>query len=211
MFDYFDYFALNTDYGSSRTRKFSDIYPTFDSFQTAWNDTVFSQQETELSQHISEDSSNDAPQNLLLIYQLLLARYANSTIASSDENRFSLQCMATIFQYAPTWLKRLEIQETLQKMDLTSDAFLKGSSVVTNVSLNPSEDPATDTLDPLSTVNQQTVTGQKRDKFKALAILEELLRTDVTGEFLNRFRPLFRKIGSPQRPLFYLTTEENEE
>lgn len=204
---YLNFFTQNTDYGSSRTRSFADIFPDFETFQSVWNQTTFSQQATALNESIPEGG---AAQNLLLIYELLLARYANSTIASSDENRFALQCMATIFQYAPAWIKRLEIQHTLHEIDLSSDEFLRGSSMISNVSLNPSEDPATDTMTPLSTINQQNVNIQKRDKFKALAILEELLKTDITGAFIDRFRPLFRTIVAPQRPLFYTTeTEEN--
>lgn len=206
--NYLNFFAQHTDYGSSRTRSFADIFPTFEVFQSAWNNTVFSQQAVALSQTIPEADS-EGPQNLMLIYQLLLARYANSTIASSDENRFVLQCMATIFQYAPAWIKRLEIQHTLHEMDINSEEFLRGSSMINNISLNPSEDPGTDTMDALSTINQQNINTQKRDKFKALAILEELLKTDITGAFLDKFRSLFRVIVAPQRPLFYTTEEPN--
>ena len=200
MLDYFNFFTQHTDYGSSRTRSFADIFPDFETFQSAWSQTVFSQQAVALSQTIPEADS-EGPQNLMLIYQLLLARYANSTIASSDENRFILQCMATIFQYAPAWIKRLEIQHTLHEMDLNSEEFLRGSAMISNISLNPSEDPGTDTMSALSTINQQNTNIQKRDKFKALAILEELLKTDITGAFLDRFRSLFRTIVAPQRPL----------
>lgn len=205
--NYLNFFAQHTDYGSSRTRKFADIFPDFETFQTAWNNTTFSQQAVALSQTIPE---GEGPQNLMLIYELLLARYANSTIASSDENRFMLQCMATIFQYAPAWIKRLEIQHTLHEMDINSEEFLRGSSMINNISLNPSEDPGTDTMDALSTINQQNINTQKRDKFKALAILEELLKTDITGAFLDKFRSLFRVIVAPQRPLFYTTEEPNQ-
>lgn len=207
---YINFFALNTDYGSSRTRSFADIFPDFETFQAAWTATVFSQQAVALSQEIPEtqtDPNAQGPQNLMLIYQLLLARYANSTIASSDENRFTLQCMATIFQYAPAWIKRLEIQHTLHEMDLDSNEFLRGSAMITNISLNPSDEPSTNDMEPLSTINQKNENIQKRDKFKALAILEELLQTDITGAFIDRFRPLFRTIVAPQRPLFY-TTED---
>lgn len=204
--NYLNFFTQHTDYGSSRTRSFADIFPDFETFQNAWNNTVFSQQAVALSQTIPE---GEGPQNLALIYELLLSRYANSTIASSDENRFVLQCMATIFQYAPAWIKRLDIQHTLHEMDLNSEEFLRGSSMISNISLNPSEDPANDTMAALSTVNQQNVNTQKRDKFKALAILEELLKTDITGAFIDKFRPLFRIIVAPQRPLFYITEEPN--
>lgn len=209
MTDYFNFFTENTDYGSSRTRSFAEIFPTFDEFQEMWNDTTFSYQASALNQRVPEGGKDEGPQNLMLIYELLMSRYANSTIASSDENRFKLQCMATIFQYAPAWIKRLEIQHTLHEMDITSEEFLRGSSQIHNVSLNPSESPSTDDISPLSTINQQNVNTQKRDKFKALAILEELLKTDITGAFLDKFRNLFRIIVAPQRPLFYTTQEEN--
>ena len=205
--NYLNFFTQHTDYGSSRTRSFADIFPNFETFQTAWNNTTFSKQAVALTQTIPESGQTDGPANLLLIYELLLSRYANSTIASSDENRFILQCMATIFQYAPAWIKRLEIQHTLHEMDLTSEDFLRGSEQIFNTSLNPSEDPSTDTLAHLSTINQQNVNIQKRDKFKALAILEELLQTDITGAFIDKFRYLFRIIVAPQRPLFYITEE----
>lgn len=201
--NYLNFFYENTDYGSSRTRSFADIFPDFETFQNAWNETAFSEQAVALTQTVPEGGPTEGPQNLLLIYQLLLARYANSTIASSDENRFVLQCMSVIFQYAPAWIKRLEIQHTLHEMDLNSEEFLRGSAQILNTSLNPSEGPKADAMDALSTINQQNVNIQKRDKFKALAILEELLKTDITGSFIDRFRPLFRTIVAPQRPLFY--------
>lgn len=209
MLNYFDFFTQHTDYGSSRTRSFADIFPTFETFQTAWNDTTFSKQAVALSQTIPESGEGEGPQNLMLIYELLMAEYANSTIASSDENRFMFQCMSIIFQYAPAWIKRLEIQHTLHEMDLSSDEFLRGSMAIFNTSMNPSIGPGTDTMDTLDTINQQNVNIQKRDKFKALAILEELLKTNVTGEFVKRFRPLFRTIVAPQRPLFYTTEEQS--
>ena len=202
---YFDFFAQNTDYGSSRTRSFSDIFPNFEAFSNSWNMTTFSQQAVALGKDIPEGGEN-AASNLRLIYELLLSRYANSTIASSDEGRFVLQCMATVFQYAPAWIKRLEIQHALHEMDIESNEFLYGSSQIVNTSFNPSEVPSEDYFETLSTINQQNVNMQKRDKFKSLAILDELLRTDITSMFLDKFRGLFRTIVAPQRPLFY--TEE---
>lgn len=202
---YINFFAEHTDYGSSRTRSFADIFPTFEEFQNAWKATTFSKQAVALIQEIPEGGT-DGASNLLLIYELLLARYANSTIASSDEGRFTLQCMSTIFQHAPAWIKRLEIQHTLHGMNVDSEEFLHGSLQIFNKSFNPSDDPSTDSFKALSTINQQDVNLQKRDKFKALAILDELLRTDITAIFLDKFKYLFRIIVAPQRPLFY--TEE---
>lgn len=49
MLDYFNFFTQHTDYGSSRTRSFADIFPDFETFQTAWNSTTFSQQAVALT------------------------------------------------------------------------------------------------------------------------------------------------------------------
>ena len=198
--NYLNFFTLHTDYGSSRTRSFSDIFPDFETFQSTWGQTSFSEQAVALNQDIPEGKGIS---NLRLIYELLLGRYANSTIASSDESRFTLQCMSTIFQHAPAWIKRLEIQHTLHEMNLESDEFLHGAWQINNLAMNPSSDPSDDDYHTLKNLNQQTVNMQKRDKFKALAILDELLRTDITDDFLNKFKYLFRVMVSPQRPLFY--------
>lgn len=203
---YFNFFTQHTDYGSARTRTFAQIFPTFEEFQAFWNLTTFSKQAVALSQVIPE---GEGPQNLNLIYELLMAEYANSNIASSDENRFKFQCMSLIFQYAPAWIKRLEIQHELHEMDLGSDEFLRGSMSVFNTALNPETGPGTDSLDTISTINQQNVNIQKRDKFKSLAILAELLETNITDEFIRRFKVLFTYIVAPQRPLFYTTEVHN--
>ena len=208
----FNFFQSGSLFGNYPTRKFSDIFPTFESFQAMWNSTSFSKQAVALTQQIPEGGTEttEGPQNLFLIYELLMAEYANSHIKSFDENRFMFQCMSLIFQYAPAWIKRLEIQHTLHELDLNSEEFLRGSTQIFNTSLNPGTGPVNDSLDILKTVNQQNANIQKRDKFKALAILEELLRTNVTAEFIRRFQPLFATVTSPYEALYY-TTEITEE
>lgn len=51
------------------------------------------------------------------VYWLLMAKYANSSIASSDPNQFKLKVWMTIFEYAPAWKGRIQIQEQLFKLD----------------------------------------------------------------------------------------------
>lgn len=73
MFDY-------SLYGNYRNRKFSEIYPDFATFKANYKIAIpdgfmsYSLTDTELT----------------AIYALLLSRYANSTISSSDEGRFKL-------------------------------------------------------------------------------------------------------------------------
>ena len=48
--------------------------------------------------------------NATTLYYLLYAKYGNSPIANFDENQFKYKIFTIIFQYGPTWEKRLDIQ-----------------------------------------------------------------------------------------------------
>ena len=61
------------------------------------------------------------------LYYLLYARYGNSPIANYDVEQWKYKIFSVVFQYGPTWEKRLEIQKTLREMqlsDLTDDGAL---------------------------------------------------------------------------------------
>lgn len=176
-------------YGNFRARTFSDIFDSFDVFETEFENTVFSADIGEI--------------NLDLVYYLLYARYGNSTIASSDENQFKYKLFSTIFMYAPAWAKRLEIQKSL--IGLTEDEILTGSTAIYNQALNPSQAPTTQTLEELTYINQQNTTKYKKSKLEGYAILEELIKTDVTEEFIGKFKKLFITVVEPDYPLWYRT------
>lgn len=141
--------------------------------------------------------------NLELIYYLLASRYGNSTIASSDENRFKWQLCATIFQYGPTWAQELEIQKTIRNTEL--ETFREGNRQITNQAENPSTVPSTVDTEELNYVNNQNVSKTKRSLADAAALKLSLLKDDVTEEFLAKFKTLFLKIVQPERPLWYVT------
>ena len=119
--------CCNSLYGNYRTRKFTEIYDTVDKFLNDYN-TV----------GIPTTITTDTARTL---YYLLYARYGNSSIANNDENQFKYKLFSIVFMYAPTWEKRLEIQQTLR--ELTEDEILKGSKQITNHSYNPSTEPST--------------------------------------------------------------------
>ena len=58
--------------------------------------------------------------NATTLFYLLYARYGNNPIANYDENQFKYKMFSVIFQYGPTWEKRLSIQETLRGMSLAA-------------------------------------------------------------------------------------------
>ena len=46
---------------------------------------------------------------------------------------------------------------------------------------------------------------------ESYAVLADLIKTDVTEEFLGRFKKLFLQFVAPQRPLWYGNVEGDEE
>ena len=54
--------------------------------------------------------------SILTTYVLLSARYGNSSISNNDINKFLLKLSSTIFQYGPSWEKRLDVQSTLRQL-----------------------------------------------------------------------------------------------
>lgn len=179
-------------YGSYRTRTFNEIFEG--------NYEVF--------QDKLEEISNDNMTTLLknkvqLVYILLASRYGNSHIANSDENQFILQVYSKLFQFAPTWLKRLEIQESLRNLSI--DELRQGSKAIYNSALNPDQPPSTGALEELTRIASQNTTNYKRSTLEAYAQLVDLLETDITEDFLRHFKKLFIQITAPDYPLLYKT------
>lgn len=147
--------------------------------------------------------------NLELIYYLLLARYSNSVIASSDENRFSYQLFSIIFQYGPTWAKELEIQKGLRALSI--EDFRKGNTNIINMAGNPSGTPSTQYTEELPYIQNQNVAKTTRSIADGYALQLSLLKTDVTEDFLKRFQKLFLTVVEPERALWYATYGEDAE
>lgn len=278
-------------------------------------------------------------QNATTLYYLLYARYGNTPIANYDENQWKYKMFSIIFQYGPTWEKRLSIQDTLRGLQISdlvdngsfhelfshsaSESSSKtgsdnntrtlnttekntGTAKVANTgtdttastgtqsvahtgtvgttgetediknhAYNPGTSPAQNAYTPLNYINEQnatknnvdsTVTNNLTDattndlqnqtthdttstttndlsradtgtikddrtitdtakadnksqnetttvmtagKLKAYEKLLELLETDVTGEFINKFKTCFKQFVMPERTCIYVT-EDND-
>lgn len=278
-------------------------------------------------------------QNATTLYYLLYARYGNTPIANYDENQWKYKMFSIIFQYGPTWEKRLDVQNTLRGLQISdlvdngsfhelfshsatesssktgSDNNTRtlntterntGTSAVANTgtdttastgtqsvahtgtvgttgetediknhAYNPGTAPAQDAYSPLNYINEQnatknnvdsTVTNNLTDattndlqnqtthnttstttndlsradtgtikddrtisdtakadnksqnetttvmtagKLKAYEKLLELLETDVTGEFINKFKTCFKQFVMPERTFIYVTEDED--
>lgn len=147
------------------------------------------------------------------LYYLLYAKYANSSIASSDPNQFKYKVFATIFEYGPAWLSRLKVQEKLFNVDINAEdpEYLKGSITFNNHAQNPDTEPTTDSFDALEGINAQTTRSVKRGVLEGLEVLSDLIKTDVTEEFLGKFKKLFITVVAPQAPLWYQSIGNSEE
>lgn len=139
--------------------------------------------------------------NLTTVYYLLFARYASNHINSDYPEQWKMKVMSTIFKYGPTWAKRLQIQENVRSM--SDSDILKGDIAIYNNAMNSDTTPSTATWDTLEGINSQNVTLRKRGQLEAYALVDTLLKTDVTNEFMEKFENLFNFIASPQIPLWY--------
>lgn len=277
-------------------------------------------------------------QNATTLYYLLYAKYGNTPIANYDEQQWKYKMFSIIFQYGPTWEKRLDIQTTLRGLQISdlldngsyraissqsgSETSSKtgsdnntrtlnttekntGTSALANTgtdttastgtqsvartgtvgttgetediknhAFNPSTAPAQNAYSPLNYINEQhatkndvnsTVTNNLTDtttndlqnqtthnttstttndlsrsdtgtikddrtitdsvsaenssqnetttvmtagKLKAYEKLLELLETDVTGAFINKFKVCFKQFVMPERHMIYVTEED---
>lgn len=186
-------------YGNYRTRTFSEIFykegiSSAQVFTEAWEASPFTAD--------LETLDTD------LIFALLYARYGNSNIASSDENRFKYQLFSIMFQYGPTWKKELSVQKEIRELNVSD--FQHGSKNITNNAQNPSAAPSTNTLDELPFINAQNVSKTERSLADGYALMLSLLKTDVTEDFLKRFQKLFLTIVQPELPLWYENHFEEE-
>lgn len=140
-------------------------------------------------------------ENATTLFYLLYAKYGNSTISFTDVTQFKYNVFSTIFMYGPTWEERLKLQKKLR--ELSDEEIMQGSKAIYNNALNPGTAPSTNDLEELNFINSQNTTNYKKSKMEAIAFKWDLLATDVTSEFLNKFKSLFRKILDPQNATLF--------
>ena len=174
------------------TKTFTEIYETV-------NDFIYDYNNLAIPKIISVP-------NCMTLYYLLYSRYGNTPIANSDENQFKYKLFSIIWQYGPAWEKRLDIQSKLR--GLTEDELLAGSKAIHNHAYNPENEPKTGELTEIDYINDQNTTNYKKSKMDAYMQLWNLLDTDVTTEFLNRFNICFKKFARPGTLLY---VEEDDE
>ena len=191
----------NLLYGNYRTRTLNDIYSRYSEFEDDFN----------MYKGIGLNPNFTSQTTPQTIFYLLSGKYGNSHIANSDENQFKLKLFSTIFQFGPTWEKRLDIQSKLRGMNETD--ILTGSKQINDHAYNPSTEPSGPNVvnGEITSVNEQSKIKYTKSKVDAYASLYAMLETDVTEDFLGRFKKLFLAIVEPEYPLWYITDINEEE
>ena len=176
-----------------KTKTFANVFDTEATFKTSFKATVFN--------GALEDDK------LSILYYLLYAKYGNNPIANLDENQFKYKVYSIIFSYGPAWAKRIDIQDKLR--NLKEEELITGARQINNHAFNPAGEPSTDQLDALPTINDQTSTNYRKSKMEAYGALWDLISTDVTTEFINKFSICFKTVVAPEEPLIYVTDIES--
>lgn len=153
------------------------------------------------------DKSKISVSSAYALYYLLCARYRNNPIANNDELQFKYKVFSIIFQYGPTWEKRLDIQNKLR--NLSEDEIRNGTFAMYNTALNPS-DTVNDTSAEIHTLNNQNTTRYTKSHLESYELLWEMLRVDVSEEFIKRFSVCFKPIVRPERVVLF-ANKINEE
>lgn len=196
---------MRTDYQIFRTRTFADIFePTEEDVETGRSESVDVFLNAYNTVGITPIISNENARNL---FYLLYAQYANNPISNSDETQFLYRLFSIVFMYGPTWEKKLEIQSNLR--NLNESDILQGAKNIYNHAYNPGGPPTTAGLEELEAINEQNTQNHKRSVLDAYGALWDLLATDVTKAFINKFQDLFIKVIVSGKPLLYVTEEED--
>ena len=190
---------MNSYFQSFDNITFSDLWSTSQSFIDTYDEVGLPKEEYQLD--------NDT---LKLIWTLMIGRFADSTIKPYNTNgAFKVRFMSRVWQHAPAWKKDLEIQNKLRSLSIEDGSEIyEGSKAIYNTAMNPGTAPSTDDAEELNFINNQNVTKHKKSKLEGLAILSDLLKNDVTEQFLRRFDDFFKTIIYSGRTLLYSTVEE---
>ena len=181
---------------------FTQVWDSAEDFKTDLADSAF-------AGCMQDGTVTGQPDNVSLLFYLLYAKYGNNPIANNDITQFKYKIFSVMFQYGPTWEKKLDIQAKLRA--LTESDLLAGSKAIFNSALNPSTAPSTGALEELAYINSQNTTNYKKSKMEAYEFLWGLLDDTLTVKFIDKFGICFKKFVYPEQTLLYVSEDEEEE
>lgn len=171
-------------YNHGVTETFYEIYPDFDSFKDDYEDLGY-------------PTTTLTETNLHTLYNLLYAKYGLDEICNVTQEQFKYRLFGTIFQYGPAWEARLDIQGKVKTLLGNETELLKGSKAIHNHAYNPATAPSTQDITELTYINDQNTTNYQKAKMDAYGEIWNLIVTDVTEQFLDKFKPLFKTFVNP--------------
>lgn len=180
------------------TKTFAEIFPNFLEFKYVF-DNLF---DAYAKDCISSTS-------LRTLYWLLYSRYCDNPIVNYSVINFKAKIVGITYAKGPTWERKLALQKTLR--DLTETDLLTGARTIFNRAQHDAGDPGTDTDTELTYINNQDVSKQRRSKLDAYSYLQDVLKTDVTEEFIRSYSKLFSKFVTPTISRIYVNDIEDEE
>ena len=142
------------------TKLFCDIYDNAEDFVKDYKESgLYNQANSITDEHAS------------LLFFLIYAKHGNSPIANLDINQFKYKMWSIIFQYGPSWEKKLDIQEKLR--ELSEADIISGSKAIYNRAYNPESLTGPSTTDEigLEYVSEQNTTNHKKSKLEAYTLL----------------------------------------
>ena len=178
------------------TKTFNDIYSNASDFLTDYTNY-----ETSIS-----NVNKIANEFVTITWTLLTAKYGNTPMANMSEDMFKIKLFSIMFQYAPTWCKRLEMQKEIRQLSI---ADLQGTQkFISNMASNPQTTPSTADLTEIDFIDRQQTSNQLSGKALAYSRLAELLETDVSEFYVGCFHKLFKKVLVPDADYIYVTEDE---
>ena len=180
------------------TNTFTDIWETVESFLEDYNNLDDS------LKVLSEDT-------VKVTYFLLFANYGSSHINSNFEMQWKYKLFTLMYQYAPIWSKKMELQEALRGIALDSEEILKSGKVIYNSAQNDGSAPSTASLEELTYINNQNVSSYLKSKVDAYDRLYSMIASDITKEYINRFKKLFITVLTPTGCTYVTGNEEDME
>ena len=111
-----------------------------------------------------------------------------------------LKTFTIIYQYGPTWEKRVELQKIFREMTL--DELKTGTLMIFNHAFNPTV-PLADNEKIIKGLNEQNTNQAIKNNAESYSMLWSMLKVDVSEYFLDLFNKLFLQVVQPQIPAIY--------
>ena len=172
-------------------------FPQFYKFEELWESAtafVNAYHNQSLPQELKDET-------ITTLYYLLYGRYGSDCISGTNVRQWEYRFWGMVFQYGPAWEKRLEVQKRVR--ELSEDDLRDGDLSLNNLAYNPGTEPATTSTEVLQGIAQQNAGIKKRSILGGYSMLESLLATDVSEEFLEHFKDLFKPLLYSGVPYLY--------